>query len=103
MVKVAKSGVADRNIGLPAFHLCYSLEVALNSLAIGGIGSEKKTRHVLVGGGCIPLIPPSGSAPGSTYKRWEVNHTGKFGFQLRRDSNANTVMLVSCYTVKLIY
>jgi len=63
MVKVAKSRVADRNIGLPAFHLCYSLEVALNRLAIGGIGSEKKIRHVLVGGGCIPLIPPSGSAP----------------------------------------
>jgi len=57
MVKVAKSRVADRNIGLPAFHLCYSLEVALNRLAIGGIGSEKKIRHVLVGG-CIPLIPP---------------------------------------------
>ena len=59
MVKVAKSRVVDRNIGLTAFHLCYSLEVALNRLAIGGIGSEKKIRHVLVGkGGCIPLIPP---------------------------------------------
>ena len=49
-------------IGLPAFHLCYLLEVALNRLAIGGIGSEKKIRHVLVGG-MHPLIPPSGSAP----------------------------------------
>jgi len=58
MVKVAKSRVADRNIGLPAFHLCYSLEVELNRLAIGGIGSEKKIRHVLVGGGCIPSSPP---------------------------------------------
>jgi len=49
MVKVAKSRVADRNIGLPSFHLCYSLEVALNRLAIGGICSEKKNRHVLWG------------------------------------------------------
>ena len=56
-MKVAKSRVADRNIGLPEFQLYYSLEVVLNRLAIGGICSEKKICHVLVGGGCIPFIP----------------------------------------------
>jgi len=62
MVKVAKSRVADRNIGLPAFQHCYSLVVALNRLAIGGICNEKKNPPC-AGGGMHPPHPPSGSAP----------------------------------------
>ena len=57
MVKVAKSRVADRNIGLSAFQRCYSLDVALNiGCRLAVFCSEKKIRHVLVGGS-IPLIP----------------------------------------------
>jgi len=57
-VKVAKSRVADRNIGLPAFQRCYSLDAALNRLATDDILYPVKIRLGLVGGGCIPLIPP---------------------------------------------
>ena len=58
MVKVAKSIVADQNTGPPAFQLCYSLEVALNRLSIGGIGSEKKSAMCWWRGDASPSSPP---------------------------------------------